>query len=112
MSDPTDPRAWVARAEEDYELARSALRRKTPLTYGVCFHAPQCAEKYLKAVLVLSGQLFPKTHDLQVLQDLCRQVDVHLGLSLDDLDVLSSYAVRIRYPGDDPTVEEAVRLWR
>jgi hypothetical protein len=32
MSDPTDSQAWVARAEEDYALARSALRRKIPLT--------------------------------------------------------------------------------
>jgi hypothetical protein len=31
MSDPTDPLAWVTRAEEDLALARSALRRKVPL---------------------------------------------------------------------------------
>jgi len=49
MSDVTDPLAWVARAEEDYSLARSALRRKRPLTSGACFHAQQCVEKYLKA---------------------------------------------------------------
>jgi hypothetical protein len=30
MSAPTDPQAWVERAEEDFLLARSALRRKTP----------------------------------------------------------------------------------
>ncbi len=52
MSDPTDPLAWVDRAEEDYLLARFALRRKKPLTYGACFHAQQCAEKYLKAILI------------------------------------------------------------
>jgi hypothetical protein len=38
MHDPTEPLAWVARAEEDLALARSALRRKTPLTYGATFH--------------------------------------------------------------------------
>lgn len=32
MSDITDFLAWVARAEEDYALARLALRRKVPLT--------------------------------------------------------------------------------
>lgn len=107
MSEATDPQAWVARAEEDYLLARSALRRKTPLTYGACFHAQQCAEKYLKAVLVQHGRAFPKTHDLQTLHDICVQVGIYLGLDLDELDTLSSYAVRVRYPGDDPVAEEA-----
>jgi HEPN domain-containing protein len=44
MSENTDVQAWIARAEEDYVLARSALRRKKPLTYGATFHAQQCAE--------------------------------------------------------------------
>ena len=52
MSESTDPLAWVHRAEEDWLLARSALRRKVPLIYGATFHAQQCAEKYLKALLV------------------------------------------------------------
>jgi HEPN domain-containing protein len=52
MSEPTDHQAWVVRAEEDYVLSRSALRRKAPLLYGATFHAQQCAEKYLKALLV------------------------------------------------------------
>jgi hypothetical protein len=34
MSESTDPLAWVHRAEEDWLLARSALRRKVPLIYG------------------------------------------------------------------------------
>ncbi len=32
MSDITDPNSWVARAEEDYQMAHLALREKTPLT--------------------------------------------------------------------------------
>lgn len=107
MSAATDPLAWIARVEEDYLLARSALRRKVPLTYGACFHAQQCAEKYLKAILVRHAQVFPKTYDLQVLHDLCAQSGLHLGLDPDNLDILSSYAVRVRYPGDDPIVEQA-----
>jgi HEPN domain-containing protein len=43
-------REWVAKAEEDYLAALDlARRRKRPLWSGVCFHAQQCAEKYLKA---------------------------------------------------------------
>ena len=68
MPDATDPLAWVARAEEDYALARSALRRQVPLTYGATFHAQQCVEKYLKALLVARGQPFPRTHDVVALK--------------------------------------------
>ena len=74
MSESTDPQAWVLRAEEDYLLCRSALRRKMPLLYDATFHAQQCAEKYLKALLVARGQAFPRTHDLAALHDLCVQL--------------------------------------
>ena len=107
MSDKTDLQAWVARAEEDHVLARSALRRKKPLTYGATFHAQQCAEKYLKATLLAKGQAFPRTHDLLALSDLCTQAGLLLEIDADLLDTLSSYAVKVRYPGADPTTEEA-----
>jgi HEPN domain-containing protein len=64
MSEPSNDQAWVVRAEEDYTLCRSALRRKVPLLYGATFHAHQCAEKYLKALLVAHGHAFPGTHDV------------------------------------------------
>ena len=107
MSENCDLQAWIARAEEDYVLARSALRRKKPRIYGATFHAQQCAEKYLKAVLVAQGQAFPKTHDLLALSDLCTQAGLLLEIDADLLDTLSSYAVRVRYPGADPTPDEA-----
>jgi HEPN domain-containing protein len=107
MSDPTEPLAWVARAEEDYSLAQSSLRRKKPLAYGAVFHAQQCAEKYLKALLVAQGQAFPKTHDLAALSDLCSQNDIIIPVDQDALQRLAAYAVQVRYPGEEPTVEEA-----
>lgn len=107
MNDNADLHAWIARAEEDYILARSALRHEKPLTYGATFHAQQCAEKYLKAALVARGQAFPKTHDLLALGELCTQAGLLLEIDADLLDTLSSYAVRVRYPGADPTFEEA-----
>jgi hypothetical protein len=53
MSDPTDPLAWMQRAEEDWLLARSALRRKVPLIYGITFHAQQCSA--LQGIEALPG---------------------------------------------------------
>ncbi len=108
MNEITDPLAWVASAEEDYQLAVSALRRRKPLTYGACFHAQQCAEKHLKAALVSKGQVFPKTHDLIALSEMCAQAGIFLAMSADALDLLSSYAVQARYPGAAlPTPQEA-----
>jgi HEPN domain-containing protein len=94
MNDPTDPLAWTIRAEEDFALARSALRRKKPLTYGAAFHAQQCAEKYLKAILVARGQAFPKTHDLAALSDLCTQHGIIIPVDQDALQRLTAYAVQ------------------
>jgi len=51
--------------------------------------------------------MLPKTHDLVGLNHLCEQAGVFIGVEPDQLDLLSGYAVRVRYPGDDPTIEEA-----
>jgi HEPN domain-containing protein len=37
--------------------------------YGATFHAQQCVEKYLKALLVAPGLAFPRTHDLTALDE-------------------------------------------
>jgi HEPN domain-containing protein len=43
---------WISKAEGDFLTAGRELRaRKSPNYDAVCFHAQQCAEKYLKAVL-------------------------------------------------------------
>ena len=45
---------WADKAEEDWEAALDlARRRKKPTNNAVCFQAQQCAEKYLKAWLVV-----------------------------------------------------------
>jgi len=107
MSDPTDPLAWMQRAEEDWLLARSALRRKVPLIYGTTFHAQQCVEKYLKALLLSCRQAFPRTHDLIALYDLCMRNSISVPVDQDKLERLAAYAVQIRYPGEEPTLDEA-----
>jgi HEPN domain-containing protein len=98
---------WVKFAEEDYAMASLSLRRKTPLTNSACFHAQQCVEKYLKAILVHQQRPFPRTHDLRLLSNLCTQSGVLVEIDEEVLDLLSSYALRARYPGDVPTLEEA-----
>jgi HEPN domain-containing protein len=61
-------RQWVQKVENDLKNAAYTLRMgKDCPTDTVCFHAQQCAEKYLKALLVLRGLEFPRTHDLSQL---------------------------------------------
>jgi len=99
---------WVDKAEEDYEVVITLVRkRKRPTPSAVCFHCQQCAEKYLKAFLVQHEVAFPKIHDLRELRRLAVVVDPAIDLITDLLIRLAPYAVEFRYPGEEATVEEA-----
>jgi hypothetical protein len=50
---------------------------------------------------------FSKTHDLLILHTLCADAGILTGFTKEDLGRLSAYAVRTRYPGNQPVVEEA-----
>ncbi|HBI42076.1 MAG TPA: hypothetical protein DDY78_04345 [Planctomycetales bacterium] len=59
-------REWVKKAEADRVVALQSSQSATPLHDAVCFHAQQCAEKYLKApckprLLPAQSQQFPKS---------------------------------------------------
>ncbi|MCC7161501.1 MAG: HEPN domain-containing protein [Anaerolineae bacterium] len=107
MSSPKNPLEWAAKTEEDFTVAHVLLRCKIPLTASSCFHAQQCAEKYLKGILVARNTEFPKIHDLLQILDLCEQAGVFVPIDEDALDRLSKYAVTTRYPGNAPTVDQA-----
>ena len=58
----------VEKAEADFAtLERECRARKRPNYDGACFHAEQCAEKYLKARLCEVGATLAKIHDLVAL---------------------------------------------
>jgi HEPN domain-containing protein len=99
-------RQWVKYAEEDLRLAEQALGMPDPPYRLIAYHAQQCAEKYLKAFLVLNGVDFPYTHNILVLLGICRPLAEWAG-DLVDAGRLSAYAVTARYPGlDDGLTEE------
>ncbi len=57
---------WVSKAEGDYDVVCIMLRSRKPSRYDtICFHAQQCAEKYLKARLTEASVRFGKTHNLE-----------------------------------------------
>lgn len=99
---------WVDKAEEDWDIAGLALRsRRTPSYNGACFHAQQCAEKYLKGHLQEESLTTPKTHDLGKPLDLLLPTHPLWAAMRPALDSLSLYAVAFRYPGDSADKQEA-----
>lgn len=92
-------REWVLKAENDLKnAAHTLLLGKECPTDTVCFHAQQCAEKYVKALLVLDGIPFPKTHDLERLVSLVPSA-TRPSLTLAEQSLLTEYATGARYPG-------------
>jgi HEPN domain-containing protein len=92
-------RGWIEKAENDLKNAILTLRAGEECPADtVGFHAQQCAEKYLKALLTARGIDFPKTHDLGEL--VARIIPgISVGLSAEDERRLTAYATVTRYPG-------------
>ncbi|MDD2921848.1 MAG: HEPN domain-containing protein [Anaerolineales bacterium] len=101
-----DPLAWVEKAEEDWVTANTMMKKSKVFTGIVCYHFQQCAEKYIKAVIIHKGSTFPKTHDLNALNSISETNGILIGMTASDLETLSGYATAARYPSADPTKED------
>ena len=66
-----------------------------------CFHAQQCAEKYLKGYLVAHGVTFRFGHDLGYLIGLCAGIDPAFADLRPAAVTLSPYVGTARYPSED-----------
>lgn len=93
-------KAWFKKAENDLITAEHTLKMINPPCDTVCFHAQQCAEKYLKGFLTFHEIDFPKTHSMEDLVLLCKGVVPSIESELGDVEVLSSYGVEVRYPDE------------
>ncbi|MBI4661200.1 MAG: HEPN domain-containing protein [Verrucomicrobia bacterium] len=103
-------REWVIKAEEEFAVVTSlARRRKKPLWAPLCFHAQQCAEKYLKARLNEASIQFHKTHDLEQLLNQALLFEPLWASFRPMLKRLSAAAVTPRYPGGVFTKAEGQR---
>ena len=91
---------WVVKAENDLKNAAHTLEMGEvgPMD-TVCFHAQQCAEKYLKAFLVLKKVDFPRNRDIEARVVLLPE-GIDVGLSAAEQRRLTTYATVTRYPGD------------
>jgi HEPN domain-containing protein len=94
-----ETKLWVLKAEADFDavllLRKSRKRGRHDL---ICFHAQQCAEKYLKAILQELGEYVPKTHDLSALLKLVLLSEPLWSGFEPELARLSNDAVAVPYP--------------
>ena len=92
---------WLAKAERDFgTMERESRVTDSPNYEGICFHAQQCAEKYLKARLCEAGVAFGRVHDLVALLEAALEMEPSWERHREDLAYLSAFAVSVRYPGD------------
>ena len=99
---------WTEKAEGDFAtMQRETRARRNPNYDAICFHAQQCAEKYLKARLTEADIPFGKVHDLVALLEQAIAVQPQWEVFREDLAYLSDFAVKARYPGESADRESA-----
>ena len=103
---------WIDKGEADYLTAgREIAVAEGPNFDAVCFHAEQCIEKLMKALLIRHGVVPPKTHDLVQLSKRLSLVCHDWSWAIEDLRFLTRAAVDFRYPGESGDAEEATEAF-
>jgi HEPN domain-containing protein len=91
---------WFQFADMDLATAEhlSSTMHPQPLEI-ICYHCQQAAEKYLKGVLFYHGVIEPpKTHNLNLLMEMCLDYDERFDEIEQACSTLSRYGVQPRYP--------------
>jgi HEPN domain-containing protein len=102
-----EAREWFGKAAEDIESSRALVA--SGHFANALFFCQQAAEKSLKGFLTWHERTFRRTHDLEELGSACGAIDNSLAALVEEADVLSEYAWKLRYPGAPylPNREEA-----
>ena len=99
---------WLEKARRDLATAKNCLNSSEPFADIICFHTQQAGEKYIKAYLLWQEIVFPKTHSLEDLLLLANQMDSSFQALIEDANILTPYAVEIRYgESDEPFIVDA-----
>ncbi len=104
-------RAWLLKADHDLQSARLLISERVQLLDVAVYHCQQAGEKALKSYLTAHDIIFPKTHELGELLNLCLPAQPNFEQFRSHAEELSPLAHRFRYPGEtnEPTPEEATR---
>ncbi len=102
---------WLAKANDDLAVASIVLRAQQGANWAACFHAQQATEKALKAVRVLYGIDFPRSHALARLLALL-PANAQNTFDGESIAELTPWAIAGRYPEDipNPGSDTTVRL--
>ena len=100
MRDGKQARVLVQAAKRDLSALRGMDDADVFADQVFGFHAQQAAEKLLKAWLALLGEVYPLTHDLEVLLDRLQEREVSVD-HLRPLIEYTDYARNIRYGSDE-----------
>lgn len=98
---------WLTKARNDWAAVEILLASGRAPAETVCFHAQQCAEKYLRTRLCEADAVFGKTHDLAALLDQVLDLEPGWERFREDLAYLSDFAVSFRYPGESADRDSA-----
>jgi HEPN domain-containing protein len=110
-------KTWLIKARNDLGSANRLANGSETYYDTAIYHCQQAAEKALKAFLVHHDIEFEKIHNLNVLVDLCIEIDSEFNDYLDAAAILTPYATSYRYPNElfelepeETQIEEALKL--
>lgn len=106
-----DAQRWMRYSREELTLANVIASDANSPARLACWHSQQAAEKALKAIMIISGIAFPRTHNLVALRALLptalsEKMDIH------ELAELTQWGTESRYPSDwdEPSAEQAAAM--
>jgi len=89
------------KAESDVLMIDSHIRNKSiPEKWkhdGICFHATQAVEKFLKGFIIHNGQAVKKSHNLIYLWNEAVKINAGFKDIQADCEMLNNYTAAIRY---------------
>ena len=100
---------WFLKGDNDIKAVEILAGDSHVPTDTACFHCQQAVEKYLKGYLTLKSVDFLKSHDLDYLIKLCKDVNGEFETIRETALTLNKYGIEPRYPADMPiyySVEE------
>ena len=93
-----DPARWEEKAEGDLAAVGAMLDSPAVPPWVAGFHLQQAVEKALKGMLVISGQIPPRTHDIAYLRDLLAHAGVPYEVGDADVASFDEFGILERYP--------------
>jgi HEPN domain-containing protein len=90
---------WVKKARADLKVAEDELKTIDPEINVTGFLLQQFVEKYLKAFLVENEKKFEKSHSIEYLLSICKELDKNFEkFYTEDFITLTQCSVDARYP--------------